>query len=70
MPCPVRRIVEKLYELDPDGAMLAFADMMKKQIVMPAHLMYDGQSDTLFKDFSEVGMFAVFVSLIVIVISG
>jgi acyl-[acyl-carrier-protein] desaturase len=48
------RIVDKLYELDPDGAMLAFQDMMKKQIVMPAHLMYDGQSDTLFKDFSEV----------------
>ena len=54
MLCLVCRIVEKLYELDPDGAMLAFADMMKKQIVMPAHLMYDGESDTLFKDFSEV----------------
>ena len=32
--------------------MLAFEDMMRKQIVMPAHLMYDGQSDTLFDDFS------------------
>jgi hypothetical protein len=38
-----QRIVEKLYELDPDGAVLAFADMMRKQIVMPAHLMDDGE---------------------------
>lgn len=35
------RIVDKLFERDPDGAMLAFADMMRKQIVMPAHLMDD-----------------------------
>jgi hypothetical protein len=32
-----------LAQRDPDGAMLAFADMMKKQIVMPAHLMDDCQ---------------------------
>jgi acyl-[acyl-carrier-protein] desaturase len=38
-----QRIVEKLYEKDPDGAVLAFADMMRKQIVMPAHLMDDGE---------------------------
>ena len=37
-----QRIVEKLYEVDPDGSVLAFADMMRKQIVMPAHLMDDG----------------------------
>ncbi|KAG0580772.1 hypothetical protein M758_4G207400 [Ceratodon purpureus] len=48
------KIVEKLFELDPDGAMLAFADMMKKKIAMPAHLMYDGQNDHLFDDFSLV----------------
>ena len=48
------KIVEKLFEVDPTGAMLAFEDMMRKQIVMPAHLMYDGQSDTLFDDFSAV----------------
>ena len=39
--------------------MLAFYDMMKKQIVMPAHLMDDGEHRTktgrnLFKDFSSV----------------
>lgn len=48
------KIVDKLFELDPSGAMLAFEDMMRKQIVMPAHLMYDGESDTLFDDFSSV----------------
>ena len=44
---------------DPSGALISFADMMKKQIVMPAHLMNDGQHTTdngrnLFKDFSSV----------------
>jgi len=39
--------------------MLAFADMMKKQIVMPAHLMNDNQHKAntgrdLFDDFSSV----------------
>lgn len=38
-----QRIMDKLFELDPDGSVLAFADMMRKQIVMPAHLMDDGQ---------------------------
>lgn len=53
-----QKITEKLYELDPNGAMLAFADMMRKQIVMPAHLMDDGQHSktgrNLFADFSSV----------------
>jgi acyl-[acyl-carrier-protein] desaturase len=48
------KIVEKLFELDPDGAMLAFADMMRKKISMPAHLMYDGQDEHLFDNFSLV----------------
>jgi acyl-[acyl-carrier-protein] desaturase len=54
------RIVDELYRLDPDGAMLAFADMMRKQIVMHAHLMDDlehgGRNGgrNLFHDFSEV----------------
>ena len=42
---------------DPNGAVIAFSDMMKKQIVMPAHLMNDGQHESsrnLFKDFSAV----------------
>lgn len=53
------KIVDKLFERDPDGAMLAFADMMRKQIVMPAHLMNDNVHHArtgrdLFSDFSAV----------------
>ena len=54
------RIVDELFTRDTEGAMLAFADMMRKQIVMPAHLMDDMQHGTrnpgrnLFADFSEV----------------
>lgn len=44
---------------DPNGAMYSFYDMMKKQIVMPAHLMDDSEhvqktGRNLFKDFSSV----------------
>lgn len=54
-----QKIVSKLFELDPNGTMLAFADMMRKQIVMPAHLMDDGEHESktgrsLFADFSAV----------------
>ncbi|KAL4633699.1 hypothetical protein ACB092_04G141500 [Castanea dentata] len=48
------KIVEKLFEIDPDGTILALADMMRKKISMPAHLMYDGQDDNLFEHFSSV----------------
>ncbi|KAL2645319.1 hypothetical protein R1flu_012906 [Riccia fluitans] len=48
------KIVEKLFEVDPDGAMLAFGDMMRKKIAMPAHLMYDGVDHNLFANFSMV----------------
>ncbi|XP_057957238.1 stearoyl-[acyl-carrier-protein] 9-desaturase, chloroplastic [Malania oleifera] len=48
------KIVEKLFEIDPDGTVLAFADMMRKKISMPAHLMYDGHDDNLFEHFSAV----------------
>ena len=41
-----QRIIDGVFERDPDGAVLAFADMMRKQIVMPAHLMRDGVHDT------------------------
>lgn len=37
------QIMDAVYEKDPNGATLAFADMMRKQIVMPAHLMDDGE---------------------------
>jgi hypothetical protein len=44
--CCVLQIIDAIYEHDPNGATLAFADMMKKQIVMPAHLMDDGHHET------------------------
>jgi len=49
----------ELLRRDPSGTMTAFADMMRKQIVMPAHLMDDlehkGRTGrSLFKDFSSV----------------
>ena len=48
------KIVEKLFEIDPDGTVMAFADMMRKKITMPAHLMYDGLDDNLFENYSSV----------------
>ncbi|XP_057972768.1 stearoyl-[acyl-carrier-protein] 9-desaturase, chloroplastic-like [Malania oleifera] len=48
------KIVEKLFEIDPDGTVLAFADMMRKKISMPAHLMYERHDDNLFEHFSVV----------------
>lgn len=48
------KIVEKLLEVDPTGAMLAISDMMKKKITMPAHLMFDGEDTKLFEHFSAV----------------
>ena len=44
---------------DPNGTTLAFADMMKKQVVMPAHMMDDmvhkGRTGrNIFQDFSTV----------------
>ncbi|CAM6100002.1 unnamed protein product [Calypogeia fissa] len=48
------KIVEKLFEVDPDGAMQAFGDMMRKKITMPAHLMFDGHDADIFSKFSMV----------------
>uniref|UniRef100_A0A024BTW3 Acyl-[acyl-carrier-protein] desaturase n=1 Tax=Glycine max TaxID=3847 RepID=A0A024BTW3_SOYBN len=48
------RIVEKLLEVDPTGAMVAIGNMMEKKITMPAHLMYDGDDPRLFEHYSAV----------------
>ncbi|XP_008798989.1 stearoyl-[acyl-carrier-protein] 9-desaturase 1, chloroplastic [Phoenix dactylifera] len=48
------RVVEQLLRLDPDGAVLGIADMMRKKITMPAHLMQDGRDPRLFDHFSAV----------------
>ncbi|GFR48540.1 hypothetical protein Agub_g10437 [Astrephomene gubernaculifera] len=54
-----QRILDGFFEHDPNGAMLAFGDMMRKQITMPAHMMNDGEHEkktgrNLFADFSTV----------------
>ena len=36
------RTMDEIFSRDPSGAVLAVADMLRKQIVMPAHLMDDG----------------------------
>lgn len=48
------RIVEKLFELDPTGAMVALEEMMKKRIKMPGHLMFDGRDPDLFTNFGSI----------------
>jgi len=48
------RIIEKLLEVDPNTTMIAIANMMKKRITMPLHLMYDGQDPNIFEHFSAI----------------
>lgn len=48
------KIVEKLFEVDPDTTMLALADMMRRRITMPALFMFDGHDDNLFHHYSAV----------------
>jgi acyl-[acyl-carrier-protein] desaturase len=44
----------RVFELDPAGAVLAFAQMMRTRIAMPAQLMDRGNSPSLFAKFSRV----------------
>jgi acyl-[acyl-carrier-protein] desaturase len=37
-----QKIFQEVVSRDPDTAVLAFADIMQKSVVMPAHLMHDG----------------------------
>lgn len=46
--------MEKIFELDPANAILAFAKMMKNKVTMPASLMTDGKDADLFSKFSNV----------------
>jgi acyl-[acyl-carrier-protein] desaturase len=62
--------VKELLQRDPDGAVLAFAGMMQASIVMPAHLMEDGnvagpsgaESATL-DEIRETSFFKLFAAL-------
>ena len=44
----------RVFELDPEGAMLAMQTMFTRTIKMPAHLMSDGSSNDVFACFSRV----------------
>lgn len=46
--------MSKVFEIDPAGAVLAFAKMMKAKITMPAILMHDGKDNDLYARFSRV----------------
>jgi len=46
--------VQRVLELDPDGAMISYADMMKQQIVMPAERMTVTDNPNLYEDFARV----------------
>lgn len=47
--------VKKIFELDPSEMMLAFEDMMRKKIIMPAHYLREsgGKIGSLFSHFSD-----------------
>lgn len=49
-----KRFVKKFLELDPSNTLIAFAEMMKARIAMPARLMSDGIEKDLFGRFSIV----------------
>ncbi len=49
-----KSFMSKIFEVDPNGALLAFEKMMKKQITMPALLMDDAKKDSLFNRFSMI----------------
>jgi acyl-[acyl-carrier-protein] desaturase len=45
----------KVFEIDPNGALKSFEQMMRKQIAMPAVLMADGaKNQSIFNDFSAI----------------
>ncbi|KAJ4723700.1 Acyl-[acyl-carrier-protein] desaturase [Melia azedarach] len=50
------RIAKKVFELDPDGMMIEFANIMKINIRMPGNLMHDGHDFRLFQHFSNVAI--------------
>ncbi|HSF54495.1 MAG TPA: acyl-ACP desaturase [Algoriphagus sp.] len=50
-----KSFMSRIFEIDPNGAILAFEKLMRKQIVMPAVMMGEGSSNpSLFTQFSEI----------------
>ncbi len=48
------RIMGKVFDVDPNGAMLSFRSMMRTIISMPGRLMFDGKDPDLFDHFAVV----------------
>ncbi|MBL1278695.1 MAG: acyl-ACP desaturase [Fluviicola sp.] len=50
-----QHFVQRIFDVDPSEMMIAFEDMMKKKIVMPAHFLREtgGEIGDLFKHFSD-----------------
>ena len=49
-----KTFMDKIFEVDPNGAILAFRKMMKTMITMPARLMEDGKTPDIFEKFKTV----------------
>ena len=49
-----KRFFRRIVELDPENAVISFADMIKRKIEMPARLMFDGTEQDLFSQFAVV----------------
>lgn len=49
-----KRFIDKVFEIDTHRAILAFRDMMKTTVKMPAALMTDGQDPTIYDKFTTV----------------
>jgi acyl-[acyl-carrier-protein] desaturase len=49
-----KTFMARIFEIDPNGALLAFEMMMKKQITMPAVLMDKAPANSLFSRFSAI----------------
>jgi acyl-[acyl-carrier-protein] desaturase len=50
-----KAFVTEIFKLDPSEMMIAFADMMKKKIVMPAHFLREinGAKSSVYEHFSD-----------------
>jgi acyl-[acyl-carrier-protein] desaturase len=48
------KMMRKVFDIDPEGGMLALRDMMRTTIAMPGKLMYDGKDPDLFDHFAVV----------------
>ena len=48
------KVMGEVFDQHPDGAVISFAGMMRKMIVMPGKEMFDGKDPDLFEHFSAV----------------